>query len=421
MPLRSARLIGDPVLNQCFDGLHRMEAPEDNLSVMRLQSGLIEVGYSVGPAGADGKFGAKTGEAVRKFKIDHHLSPTDPVVGPGTSKALDDALFSNPPSQDPSYGQFAPIVVDKRLEQFIALELHRFLQRPSDWFQHDIAQFVLSALSTRQILGIMPDSRRNDIKSHYLLFADPDQPDGSGGTIPREQWFDMATLNGSEGITVPFTFTGVPLSFIIVLDDVVLGRYFERFPGGRRAWVRIEDLVAHETTHSRNLAGTLILTSIPDTDEDTYTNLALAQSSTASGSPTNDALRSFVHEMNVRHVEWIVRQEDRTQLPGSFTLQAMDTDALAAAALFYFNGFPSFTSHPYIRGINQAGRVAQFDQLAKWLRLTARQTFSGNAQDQLLCQQIFEEAADACQKRVTNPIVPLPDPWGLYPLEHDFF
>ena len=44
MPLRSATLSGDPVLEQCPEGTHRMLAGEDGLPVKRLQQALNDLG-----------------------------------------------------------------------------------------------------------------------------------------------------------------------------------------------------------------------------------------------------------------------------------------------------------------------------------------------------------------------------------------
>lgn len=98
MPLRGPRFSGDPVLEECFAGRHRMLAPEQGLPVKRVQAALIELGGSVGPKVDDGIFGSDTGVAVSAYKAskDPLLTPTDPVVGPGTSKALDDDLFLTP-------------------------------------------------------------------------------------------------------------------------------------------------------------------------------------------------------------------------------------------------------------------------------------------------------------------------------------
>lgn len=88
MPLQSPRFAGDPVLEACFNGQHRMMAPERGGAVGKVQQALIDLGFPL-PDGADEIFGDDTGEAVVRFKQDHGLFPTDPVVGPGTMAALD--------------------------------------------------------------------------------------------------------------------------------------------------------------------------------------------------------------------------------------------------------------------------------------------------------------------------------------------
>ena len=98
MPLRGPRFAGDPVLEECFAGRHRMLEPEQGLPVKRVQAALLELGRPVGTAGADGIFGRDTGQAVVAYKQSKGLVPDDPVVGPGTVAALDDDLFVDPPS-----------------------------------------------------------------------------------------------------------------------------------------------------------------------------------------------------------------------------------------------------------------------------------------------------------------------------------
>ena len=88
MPLRSPRFAGDPVLEACFAGQHRMMAPEQGDAVRKVQQALIDLGFAL-PDGADGVFGDQTGDAVTLFKQGHDLSPSDPVVGPKTMAALD--------------------------------------------------------------------------------------------------------------------------------------------------------------------------------------------------------------------------------------------------------------------------------------------------------------------------------------------
>ena len=59
-------------------------------SVRKLQEILIELGFSVGPDGADGDFGDNTYSAVRRFQIENHLT-VDGEVGDDTWDALEKA------------------------------------------------------------------------------------------------------------------------------------------------------------------------------------------------------------------------------------------------------------------------------------------------------------------------------------------
>jgi hypothetical protein len=76
MSLRGPRFSGDPILEQCFNGAHRMFAPETGIAVMRVQSALVELGLPVGPRGTDGIFGDDTGAAVTAYKTRKGLMPT---------------------------------------------------------------------------------------------------------------------------------------------------------------------------------------------------------------------------------------------------------------------------------------------------------------------------------------------------------
>ncbi len=99
MALRSARFSGDPVWQQCLAGIHRMLAPEENLSVMRVQEGLRALGFFTGKL--DGFFGPVTGAAVDRLQdVSRHLAGR-PGSRPETAEKLDDELFVDPPSLDP--------------------------------------------------------------------------------------------------------------------------------------------------------------------------------------------------------------------------------------------------------------------------------------------------------------------------------
>lgn len=64
--------------------------------VVLCQQDLIQLGYDLSPYGADGKFGAKTEEAVKQFQTSVGLK-ADGIVGPKTWEALDAAVGPTPP------------------------------------------------------------------------------------------------------------------------------------------------------------------------------------------------------------------------------------------------------------------------------------------------------------------------------------
>lgn len=66
------------------------DMPEGSLSLKNpqdLQRALIRLGYDLGPAGADGRIGPKTKEAIMSFQSSKSLKP-DGIVGPRTTAAL---------------------------------------------------------------------------------------------------------------------------------------------------------------------------------------------------------------------------------------------------------------------------------------------------------------------------------------------
>jgi peptidoglycan hydrolase-like protein with peptidoglycan-binding domain/DNA invertase Pin-like site-specific DNA recombinase len=58
-----------------------------SVRVRKLQRALVRHGYSVGPAGIDGRFGPRTKKAVRRAQHRHHLK-VDGIAGPRTLRAL---------------------------------------------------------------------------------------------------------------------------------------------------------------------------------------------------------------------------------------------------------------------------------------------------------------------------------------------
>jgi len=92
-PLRSPRFAGEPILEQCLAGTHRMLSPEKGRAVMKVQAALLDLGFSLPMFGADAAFGGETGDAVTAFKTDQGIFPNDPVVGQQTMARLD-AIFA---------------------------------------------------------------------------------------------------------------------------------------------------------------------------------------------------------------------------------------------------------------------------------------------------------------------------------------
>lgn len=89
MPLTNPRFAGDPVLEACLAGQHRMLAPESGPAVAKVQQALVDLGFPLPGNGADGNFNDETGAAVTAYKTDRQIFPNDPVVGPGTMASLD--------------------------------------------------------------------------------------------------------------------------------------------------------------------------------------------------------------------------------------------------------------------------------------------------------------------------------------------
>lgn len=81
----SGPVVVRPTIRRGSTGIYVTECQED----------LIKIGYDLGSYGADGKFGAKTEEAVRLFQSARGLK-VDGIVGPATWAALDKAVTPEP-------------------------------------------------------------------------------------------------------------------------------------------------------------------------------------------------------------------------------------------------------------------------------------------------------------------------------------
>ncbi|HWC26796.1 MAG TPA: peptidoglycan-binding protein [Solirubrobacteraceae bacterium] len=420
MALKCPRFAGDPVLERCLVGQHRMHAPEDGLAVKRVQAALIALGRSVGAAGADGIFGPNTGAAVSQYKIAKGLSPSDPVVGAGTMAALDADLFFDPPTLDPAFGEFSPAVVARTLEPFVALELAALISAPLNTWRHMLGRFARNALNSGLLLGIVARSRVNDLHPLYLAVADPTQD--AGRTAPQHFDDQLALPPNNRaplGQMIPYlATTGNMQGFIVLRDDVVLGRAFTvRRSTGQRSAETVRSVVAHELTHLRNIDNSRQLQATPDTDATVYASTALAQQFSSAGR-TVDVLTTFVEEICARHVEWnIVKEAEGNAL----AITTLTGEQLVQAAIFYFieEAF-LFFDNGYMAAINAQGDQLRFRQLELWLRICANRSFSDDASEEARTRALFRAAADSCAAQLVNPASEFPEALGLSPLPQDF-
>jgi len=93
---------GDTKLEACLNDEDRLGPGERVPTVAKVQNGLLKDGADLGEDGADGVYGAATGQAVMAFKSKYHLGFEQfPDVGPGTMAKLDELCTSQPPSPTP--------------------------------------------------------------------------------------------------------------------------------------------------------------------------------------------------------------------------------------------------------------------------------------------------------------------------------
>ena len=185
MALNSARFSGDPILEQCAAGTFRMMAPQDSLSVLRVQEALGTLGYPVG--NLDGVFGPTTGAAVTAYKVNKGLSPSDPVVGQGTSTSLDADFFNDPPYLDPWFGEAAPHVAKHTVDPFFGFEVNYLLSCPLRTIRHDIGRATVDNLNSGFLICLVAAGRAKQLTDVRLSEDDLDSlanPWGSGNAVP---------------------------------------------------------------------------------------------------------------------------------------------------------------------------------------------------------------------------------------------
>jgi peptidoglycan hydrolase-like protein with peptidoglycan-binding domain len=419
--LRCPRFVGDLFLQDCADNVRQMRAPDQGLPVKRVQAGLVDSHLSVGDKGLDGIFGPATSKAVTAYKTDRGLSPNDPVVGPGTMGKLDAELFFDPPEMDPTFREFSPLVVSRRLEPFIGIELAAFIGAPLDSWRHDIGKFALTDLNSRELLGIVAGSRAEDLRAPFLDDAAPMQPLPNGTEVNANQYFTDNTTEADRrehGVTVEFLHrSGVGHQFTLISDEVILGKAVTRQAGtGKTAPETLQDVLAHELTHVRNRAFVEALRSSPNDEPGSFADPRTAEAVSTPSNPTARVMAVYVDELVADHVEWVVRKEVEGN-PAA--IPALASNQLAAAFRFWFLRPERFGDNSYMAVINAQGDAQQFRQLDMWMRRAAPLTFTGLASEQTRTQTLIREAAAFCAGQADNPTT-LPEPDGTHPLLRDF-
>jgi hypothetical protein len=194
-----------------------------------------------------------TTAAVSAFKRANGLTPADPIVGKGTAKALDAAMFFDPPYNDPAFGELASHVYRQIVEPFVGFELNYLVTRPLSSIRRDIG-------------------------------------------------FTLLSNSVSSAITAPFVGPdGVQRVAVGLKDVTIMGRRFHTNKQGAQAKVSMRSALIHELVHVRNVNSSLQF--VTDDDSTVYVDTAVAASiSASSGKPTSNTFFHFAHEIVASHV-----------------------------------------------------------------------------------------------------------------------
>jgi len=299
--LNSPRFQGSVTIEQCLNGARTMPPsngalPEtDRDAVSRVQRALVDLGYLLSfDDEVDGTYGNRTAAAVSRFKFDRAIAPSDGVVGPRTSKALDDEF----PPGAMSLGVFAPFVVTQRVDSTVAGLLDELTGLAALPWAGQTALFALQELTNQNLAGIVRASQANDLKAQV--------PAAQHATIDQVAAI-LSTASpdtGPFGLTTRFDQTGWIRGHTIFQDS-----YLDRaVPGGERHTSALLSL-AHELNHFRNRVAAITLDAEPITAAD-YVDVATANAvSAAGGDPTTVTRATFIQEVGARHLAWKVYQD----------------------------------------------------------------------------------------------------------------
>jgi hypothetical protein len=296
------RFIGNTTLTDCLNGVRTMppndgvDPESDPIAVRIVQRALVDLGYLVSELEIDGLYQAQTTKAVARFKADRGISPSNGVVGPKTSKALDDEFQLG--SLSP--GSFAPLVAAGRLDDVVAglLDLLQLIGSARAWCG-DVAAFGRTELQANALAGIVRAARVSDLKAIVpaAQHADIDSV--------AAQLTAASAANGPFAMTTRFDDGGVTRSHIIYQDA-----FLDRAQPGDARHIGGMLSLAHELTHHRNRALVKRLRAEPVTPADYVdVGLATAFSTSPGGAPTAETRATFIEEIACRSVAWQVYQE----------------------------------------------------------------------------------------------------------------
>lgn len=203
--LTSPRFAGDPILEACYDDEARLTKGAQGESVRKVQQALIDLGYDLGPTGADGIYGDFTWNAVKKFKADENLGwEYMGDVGPGTMRRLDELFPTGkmPDNKIPdltcSYFNKVPVLAEvmggkrslqkgdngeavRRVQQFLISSGYSLPRYGADAkFGDETSSAVSQFQSGRQLnpKGVVDAETLGEMDQHCgdILFIPPDKP-----------------------------------------------------------------------------------------------------------------------------------------------------------------------------------------------------------------------------------------------------